>query len=467
MGQDVEYLLTDSNTGEEMFFDSFDEAESNMGRYAKGGMSKQKMDKRFPKYKSLGFSDKVYKGQSIFLSSVPDVEHEEFLYKEIVVENIKNGKITESFVRKTGKKVPFVIDKEFTFEQYAKGGKMAYGGTLQTDLDSSISYTEAKGLSLCFMAYADYCAGEEIMAIGFNPNSGYVYIALENGVSICSGMGQDVEYLLTDSNTGEEMFFNSFDEAESNMGMMAKGGKIYDVRDIVSSFQADRIKSYAHMITNKANELIQKLTRTTMSIKEAKPILNLLEKEADKLIYINAKLDSINTQLSNTGKFDEGGDVSPRGGLGFSQDGIPYGFDYTPQVVFYVINQFGERVTYFDTENSAYNWILKNQGGEDTYTVEENYKEYEEGGLLEEGMWSPIRFADNYDMTKEGEKMRFYIDRLKDLAHDVRYESDQILKILNKNPKKFNNKDLEIVLKATNKVVSARADLQFKILEKK
>ena len=99
----------------------------------------------------------------------------------------------------------------------AKGKMMAYGGTLQTDLDSSISYTEAKGLSMCFMAYADNCAGEEIMSVGFNPNSGYVYIALENGMSICSSMGQNVEFLITDSNTGEEMFFDSYGEAMRNI----------------------------------------------------------------------------------------------------------------------------------------------------------------------------------------------------------------------------------------------------------
>jgi len=192
----------------------------NTGRYEKGGMSKHKMDKRFPKYKSLGFSDEVYEGQSIFLKSVPDVKDKEFLQKEIVVVKTKNGKITESFVRETGKKVPFVIDKKFTFEQYAKGGMMAYGGTLQTDLDSSISYTEAKGLSMCFMAYADNCAGEEIMSVGFNKNSGYVYISLENGIAISSGMGQDVEFLIYDAETGEEMFFNTYSEAMRNMDII-------------------------------------------------------------------------------------------------------------------------------------------------------------------------------------------------------------------------------------------------------
>lgn len=51
---------------------------------------------------------------------------------------------------------------------------------------------------------------------GFNHNSGYVYLALENQISICSCFGQDVEYLVTDFETGEEFFYDSFEEAESH-----------------------------------------------------------------------------------------------------------------------------------------------------------------------------------------------------------------------------------------------------------
>lgn len=78
---------------------------------------------------------------------------------------------------------------------------------------SSIAYCEAMGLSKCFEAYASI--GEEIMdgGIGFNPNSGYTYIALENGISICSMMGRSIEYLVTDFNDGEEHFFDTYHEA--------------------------------------------------------------------------------------------------------------------------------------------------------------------------------------------------------------------------------------------------------------
>jgi hypothetical protein len=79
----------------------------------------------------------------------------------------------------------------------------------------SIAYCEAQGLGLCFSAYAENCAGESINTIGFNPNSGYVYIALENGVSICSMLGREVEYLVSDFTNGNEHFFDSYHEAET------------------------------------------------------------------------------------------------------------------------------------------------------------------------------------------------------------------------------------------------------------
>lgn len=80
-------------------------------------------------------------------------------------------------------------------------------------LDENIAYSEAIGLSKCFAAYATL--NEDIMegGIGFNPNSGYVYIALENGISICSMLGNDVEYMVTNHNDGEELFFDTYDEA--------------------------------------------------------------------------------------------------------------------------------------------------------------------------------------------------------------------------------------------------------------
>lgn len=82
-------------------------------------------------------------------------------------------------------------------------------------LDESICYAEAMGLSNVFKAYAENCNNEDIMegGIGFNPNSGYVYIALENGISICSMLGRNVEYMVTNNNDGEEIFFDTYEDA--------------------------------------------------------------------------------------------------------------------------------------------------------------------------------------------------------------------------------------------------------------
>ena len=79
------------------------------------------------------------------------------------------------------------------------------------------AFCEAQGLAKVFQAYADNCAGEDIMEVGFNANSGYVYIALENGVSICSMLGREVEYLFRVFDDGEEFFFDDYQTALDNM----------------------------------------------------------------------------------------------------------------------------------------------------------------------------------------------------------------------------------------------------------
>ena len=88
---------------------------------------------------------------------------------------------------------------------------------LQLDnFKNSIAYLEAKGLSKCFAAYAEECVGEDIMAVGFNSNSGYVYIALENGIQICSMLGNDIEYITFDSENDAEAFYDSYIDAIRN-----------------------------------------------------------------------------------------------------------------------------------------------------------------------------------------------------------------------------------------------------------
>lgn len=72
---------------------------------------------------------------------------------------------------------------------------------------------EAKGLAKCWEAYAQYAAGESILEVGFNDQSGYVYIALDFGLTICSLFAQEAGYVIYDHETGIERFFDTFDEA--------------------------------------------------------------------------------------------------------------------------------------------------------------------------------------------------------------------------------------------------------------
>ncbi len=79
--------------------------------------------------------------------------------------------------------------------------------------DGSIAYCEAKGLARCFLTYANTTPAQTIQAVGFNANSGYTYIALEDGITICSCLGRDVEFLVTDSDSGDETFYDTYEQA--------------------------------------------------------------------------------------------------------------------------------------------------------------------------------------------------------------------------------------------------------------
>jgi hypothetical protein len=77
-----------------------------------------------------------------------------------------------------------------------------------------ICAAEAKGLAKCFQAYADNCANDSIFEVGFNPNSGYVYIALEEqNIQIASCLGHSVDWIASNLETGEEEFFDTYKEA--------------------------------------------------------------------------------------------------------------------------------------------------------------------------------------------------------------------------------------------------------------
>ena len=74
--------------------------------------------------------------------------------------------------------------------------------------------SDKKSLELVWTAYNHNTKGlEEIFEIGYNLYSGYVYLALENGVSIASCFGQSVDYIVTDMENGEEFFFDFYNQA--------------------------------------------------------------------------------------------------------------------------------------------------------------------------------------------------------------------------------------------------------------
>jgi len=85
------------------------------------------------------------------------------------------------------------------------------------------AYLEAKGLTKVWEAYSENCLTEDIMEVGFNQNSGYVYIALENGISIASAFGQEVDYIITDMEDGEEFFYDTIEEAENKLLTLSNG----------------------------------------------------------------------------------------------------------------------------------------------------------------------------------------------------------------------------------------------------
>ena len=89
--------------------------------------------------------------------------------------------------------------------------------TIEANFLSSLGSSDFESWILVQQAYRDEAWNEDIMETGFNTSSGYVYIALENGVQIASCFGQDVDYIVYDFETGEEHFFDNYDEAMEHL----------------------------------------------------------------------------------------------------------------------------------------------------------------------------------------------------------------------------------------------------------
>jgi len=74
---------------------------------------------------------------------------------------------------------------------------------------------DIESIDIVIKAYKKFADGEYIEFSGFNNMSGYVYICLSNGVQIISNFGQEVEFLVTHFEDGEEFFFDTYEEAMS------------------------------------------------------------------------------------------------------------------------------------------------------------------------------------------------------------------------------------------------------------
>tara|TARA_R100000697_G_scaffold94016_1_gene105879 strand:+ start:267 stop:539 length:273 start_codon:yes stop_codon:yes gene_type:complete len=61
-------------------------------------------------------------------------------------------------------------------------------------------------------AYYIHAENEELFEVDYNERSGYVYIALENGITIANNSDR-VEYIVFDCNNGQEEFFDEYEQA--------------------------------------------------------------------------------------------------------------------------------------------------------------------------------------------------------------------------------------------------------------
>lgn len=84
-----------------------------------------------------------------------------------------------------------------------------------TNFINSLKSADFESFILVLNAYSSQYETRdlEIEYSGFNTNSGYVFLALENCITICSCFGNSVEYLVTNNRNGEEYFFHTYKEA--------------------------------------------------------------------------------------------------------------------------------------------------------------------------------------------------------------------------------------------------------------
>jgi hypothetical protein len=75
---------------------------------------------------------------------------------------------------------------------------------------NNLGSSDLRSLELCLEAYRENAFKVEIEDMGFNQNSGYIWLMLDNGVTIASCFATDVVYLATDWDSGEEQVFETY-----------------------------------------------------------------------------------------------------------------------------------------------------------------------------------------------------------------------------------------------------------------
>ena len=89
---------------------------------------------------------------------------------------------------------------------------------MENQFISQLGSADLQSYILCLQAYQkSECYGEDIMYVGFNKYSGYVYITLENGIQIASCFGNSVDYIINDYDTGDEEFFDTYEDAINHL----------------------------------------------------------------------------------------------------------------------------------------------------------------------------------------------------------------------------------------------------------
>jgi len=81
---------------------------------------------------------------------------------------------------------------------------------------NTLGTSDLHSFTLCLQAYNNSASmrGEEIAHIGYNNQTGYVCIELENGICIASCFGRPVTYITTNFEDGEETFHETYFDAE-------------------------------------------------------------------------------------------------------------------------------------------------------------------------------------------------------------------------------------------------------------